>query len=532
MRFRLLRIPEVLLFGFTLALRLFVVWRLHTSPYGAPETGDMKFYSDWGLRIAQGQLFEPHAFYGEPLYAYLLGGIFAAIGFHPALIGVVQSLLDALTAVLIFRLALLVFTRTPARAPIIGLAAALGWAFFVPASAYCGLMISVPWIVAGWWFCIWWLLQRSENARSLEWLLISILVGLMAMMSAIVLFLIPLFLVQAFVRRSPVVAVAIMAGVIAGAGPCWAHNFVVARDPVFLSAHGGINLWIGNNPEANGYPKVPHGLPSEQAHLLDESIAQAEAAAGHPLPRSAVSAFWSAKAHQYVGTHFWSWLGLLGVKAKNFWNNFEYDDLSSITALRDAGIVPPGLHYGLLAVFGLPGCLLALRVPRARWIIAAVVLQMIALLPVFVNERYRLIAAPGLLLLASYFVTEFWDAIVSQHWLRMTMELVLVGSAASFVTLPPPERALWSLNDYKTARRQIVAGDYSRAEYRLHRAFEGVLSPAQMAPAIANTFAESARERLEAGDHATALRAVEEALHVLPNDENLRALREQIARNR
>ena len=68
------------------------------------------------------------------------------------------------------------------------------------------------------------------------------------------------------------------------------------------------------------------------------------AAAGHPLKRSEVSAYWSAKAKDYVAHNFGAWLKLVGVKVLNFWNAFRYDDLSVITTLREEGITCPALH--------------------------------------------------------------------------------------------------------------------------------------------------------------------------------------------
>ena len=126
-----------------------------------------------------------------------------------------------------------------------------------------------------------------------------------------------------------------MAGVFFGASPAWIHNYVVARDPVFLSAHSGVNFWIGNNPVANGYPKFPPGLHAGQEAMLQDSITTAEKAAGRPLKRSEVSKFWSAKASAWIHEHPGDWLRLVGVKIRNFWNAFQYDDISVVTALRD-----------------------------------------------------------------------------------------------------------------------------------------------------------------------------------------------------
>ena len=101
----------------------------------------------------------------------------------------------------------------------------------------------------------------------------------------------------------------LLVGVIVGTSPCWAHNCFVARDPVFLSAHGGINFWLGNNPEATGYPRFP-GLHAGQGQMLRDSIDQAEAAAGRSLKRSEVSRYWSAKARDYIAANLAPWLGL------------------------------------------------------------------------------------------------------------------------------------------------------------------------------------------------------------------------------
>ena len=64
----------------------------------------MYFYNDWALRILHGQWTDHLAFYGLPLYAYLLAGIYKICGYTPFVPGVIQAALDAGTAVLIFRI--------------------------------------------------------------------------------------------------------------------------------------------------------------------------------------------------------------------------------------------------------------------------------------------------------------------------------------------------------------------------------------------------------------------------------------------
>ena len=523
------RVLPLALFVLTLGLRLFALSRFGVTPYAEPASGDMAFYAEWAQRIARGELTDFRAFYGQPLYAYLLGAMFSVAGFQPLLIGAIQAVLDALTSVLLYQIALLAFPEVPRRALVIGVVAAAGWAFFVPAATYSLLLIPASWLALAWWFSVWWLLRRSTDARVAEWFLVAAVIGAVAMISATVLFALPLFLLRAAERRFAPAALAVLLGLLAGTAPAWLHNALLARDPVFLSAHSGVNFWIGNNPEANGFPRVPRELPSEQAALLRASIAIPEAAAGGELKRSEVSAYWSRRARDFIAAQPAQWLRLVGVKMRNFWNRFVYDDLSVITALRDARITPAGLSFGMLAVFGLPGCVVALRKPHARWIVAAVAVQLIALLPVFVNERYRMAAAPGLLLLAAWFLSEFWNAAARLRWKRTAVLLALLAGSAWFVTLPVGDTALLALDDYKTARRHLEARQFVLAEIRMRRAFEPMVPASQVAAGVANGFVEAAQERLQAGDRAAALEIVREAFRIHPANERHRELQRRLA---
>src|SRR5947208_1462183 len=111
-------------------------------------------------------------------------------------------------------------------------------------------------------------------------------------------------------------------GAAAGTSPGWVHNCLVAQDRVFLSAHSGINLWIGNNPSANGYPRFPPGLRAGQAAMLQDSIDAAASAAGHSLKRGEVSRYWSAKAWAYIERHPAAWLRLVALKFRAVWSVF------------------------------------------------------------------------------------------------------------------------------------------------------------------------------------------------------------------
>src|SRR5207302_1302287 len=360
--------PAQLIFAAVFALRLWALFRLTSSPLLLPTRGDMHFYNDWAREIFRGQFTQPLAFYGLPGYAYLLAFLYKLFGENPFVPGLLQAALDAGIALLIYQICIRTFgsLRSTSASPprLIGLIAALGWAFFVPAQAYAVVLMPTTWFVFVFWFVIWRIVRLDDIPSAWECFLLATLVGLTATAVATILAVVPLIL-AALVLRSKnwnfsarpltVRVILLVLGIALGSAPCWLQHYFIAKDPVALSAHSVINSWIGNNPEANGYPPFPPGLRAGQAAMLEDSITQAEAASGRSLKHAEVSAYWSNKAKMFVADNFGSWLKLIARKLRNFWGAFQYDDLSIITSLREQGVILPGLYFGIVAALAIPG---------------------------------------------------------------------------------------------------------------------------------------------------------------------------------
>ncbi|HJT82727.1 MAG TPA: tetratricopeptide repeat protein [Chthoniobacterales bacterium] len=470
-------LPHYLFLG-VLLFRLLCLERLSRSPLFLPARGDMHFYNEWALRIVRGEFDLHTAFYGLPLYPYFLALVYRIFGYSPFIPAVLQALADAGTAVLIYLLAIRLLRqpghRSQLATKVFGALAALGWAFFVPAQAYSIVLMPTAWFIFVFWLVVWRLSSKPSSPAWKECLALGLLIGVTAMAIATVLFLIPLvaaaifFKPARFGRAVWVGMAALLLGVGIGTAPCWIHNYVIARDPAFLSAHGGVNFWIGNNPTANGYPRFPPGLRAGQAAMLEDSISSAEAAAGHRLKRAEVSAYWSAKANDYIASHPWEWLRLVLIKARNFWNAFQYDDLSIITNLREQRVIFPGLYFGLVAALALAGMVLAWRKsPASRWITVAIGLHMIALLSVFITERYRLPIVPGLLILATYGLWMLWQYLLGKKYVHAVGYAMLVLVCAIFVSWPQRDPALWALDAYNSGWQAYECNNLSLAEEKL-----------------------------------------------------------------
>src|SRR5437899_6630981 len=148
-----------LIFLGVLLPRLGALLRLAHSPLLLPGQGDMHFYNDWAKDILHGQFSQHLAFYGLPGYAYLLAFLYNLFGENPFVPGFLQSGIEAGVAVLIYQICFRVLDSVASRlfvnTRLVGLFAALGWAFFAPAQAYSVVLMLTTWFVFVFWFVVW-----------------------------------------------------------------------------------------------------------------------------------------------------------------------------------------------------------------------------------------------------------------------------------------------------------------------------------------------------------------------------------------
>ena len=231
--------------------------------------------------------------------------------------------------------------------------------------------------------------------------------------------------------------------------------------------------------------------------MLQDSIDVAESAAGHALKRGEVSQYWSAKARDYIAHHPLAWVRLLGLKLRNFWSAFQYDDLSIITNLREQGVIFPGIYFGLLAALALPAMVLAWNLAPSRWIVAAIFLQMLALLPVFTTERYRLAVVPGLAVFAAWGLIMFFSALATREFRPALSYAALLMASTLFVSWPQRESSLWALDAYNSGWQALESGNLPLAERKLELAHAYVPDNAETNFALGNL-------KLAQNDAATA----------------------------
>lgn len=382
-----------LVFAVALVPRLVYLLQLrYGSPtYFMPEGGDSIFYD----RVAQGEVGLGRAYFHSPLYQWFLTVLYEVFGRALTTVRVLQHLLGAFTAVLVQRLTLALWRRRS-----LGLWAGLGAAVFGPSVFYEGQLVVdalLPLLVVAAAYGVVRFVDAPGVGRGV-WS--GLLVGVAALGRATALIFLPLavwFARKRFATRRP--GLWGVAGLALGAtlviAPVTIRNYVVEHDFVLITANGGLNLFIGNNPRANSTYNLPPGLYFQVGDPSDDysGMKTARDHLGHVPSSSALSRWWTERAIDHAIHHPVQTLSVTLGKVALLVGDFEYPQLYHYYVYRAVAsvlwILPTA---GFIVVPGIFGLLLAawrIGHTRVRAYAALTVAYGASFLPFFIVGRYR-----------------------------------------------------------------------------------------------------------------------------------------------
>ncbi len=484
--------PKALVYLFLAALAIRVLYLQQysgSSFFWAPAL-DSLYHDVHARALAAGQD-EPGAYFRAPLYTWFLAGLYRMFGHSFWAVRLCQAMIGAGSCVLLASLGRRVFD-----APV-GLLAGTLLAFYGPEVFFEGELhtpVLEVFLTLGFLALA---VRADESGRATEWAATGFVVGLAALARPNALVALPLLLVITLIgkptgqgadgsgagARRLLAAASVALGALLPPAGVTLRNWLVAHDRVFIASQGGINLYLGNRPEADGFtPTTPKQY--SYAGEYEDSVAlygqkAAEEQVGRPLPASEAQAHWVRKAVTWWRTHPGEALRLLGKKIvlafthREIRNNHAFDFVRRELAPL-LWLCPIGFWFA--GTFGLVGMALAWHAhPRSRLLMGFVVCYTASFVLFFVADRFRLPVAPVLLLFAAFAAARLAELIgaSAQAPYRRPAAAYATGLAAAalfvgvdwFPTTTPAREALdyWSAGN---RARQLGRGPEAERWYR------------------------------------------------------------------
>lgn len=195
--------------------------------------------------------------------------------------------------------------------------------------------------------------------------------------------------------------------------PATLRNLAVSGEPVWISANGGINLYFGNNPSANGLDPVSDDIPAWNPFGYANLVEQLSAAEGRDLGYREASSVFAARARAFWREQPGRALALTLAKARYFWAANEIGNESAIREIRQASPLLRNLPFpfAFLLAAALTGLVMTWRSPRTdrgtgTLLLGFVVVYALSFLPFFAAARFRIPVLPVLFVFAAAAVVD------------------------------------------------------------------------------------------------------------------------------
>lgn len=382
------------------------------APFFSRLAMDSQEYDRWARAIAAGDWLGTEPFFQAPLYPYLLATVYRLGGSLDA----VYLLQIAAAVAGLWALARAGRELGGERLGVV--AAALG-ALYQPFWFYDVQLLKESWAVTLVSFLLWALLVARRRGEARFWLVAGALGGCLALLRENFLLVVPFLLPLAFRRAEgwrpgALRALALVAGLWLPLAPVAARNAALGGGFLPTTSQGGVNFWIGNNPEADGTYRPL--TPGRQIPRLErrEPERLAELATGRELSAGEVSRWWLARALEWARAEPARFARLQLRKLGLYWSGYEWPDAVDYywTKTLSPPLRLPLLEFLGAALLAAAGALVVVEERRVgTW--APVLLfelgWMLSTVAFFLFSRYRLPAVPGLLLLAALPVLWVFD---------------------------------------------------------------------------------------------------------------------------
>ncbi len=403
---------------------------------------------NWAKEITGGNFWGDEAYFRGPLYPYMLA-LFLKIGAGSIFVArLFQTFVAAGSAVLVFLIGSRLLNRT------VGIIAALAYALYGTLMFYeAMLLIPVIFLFLN-LLCIYLMLLFKEQYDLKKWLTAGFILGLAAIARPNILLIAPFFLIWIYfgfkeiktLKKRLLIPAVYFIGILIPVFSVTLRNYIVTDEFILISSQGGVNFYIGNNPETEGLTMLMPEIDLDESlpwtEFTEATREAAEQEAGHPLTAGEESSFWTKKTLRFIGGNPLTFVSITFKKLVYFLVGFENSDQTDIYQARTFS----GLYSLLLwknVIYFPFGFILPLAAVGAvalwpkRKELAVLYIFIIGYIPTvilfLVTARHRLPVIPFMLIFAAAGVLAICEFFRKNSWKKLlkygALLLVLLISA-------------------------------------------------------------------------------------------------------
>ncbi len=389
--------------------------------FGLPEPSspealsvDALYHYRWASLIASGDIFANAPYFRAPLYPFILAFLLKVSGNSLIFVRIIQLLAGCLTLLFTYWLAEKISNRRIAAIALIILLLYPVMTFFEGELLLDSLfsllaLISLYYLV-------------PDNNRNNRPILAGLFFALAALTRPVVLVFVPIVLIYLLCRgkreekygnglRAAAAFLFITVMVIA---PVTLVNYIRSDQFILVSYQGGVNFFIGNNPDADGLSaSLP---PVGRDWSLDDAAYFAFKDTGHRILHAEQSRHWYLKGIKYI---YSDPSGFIRLFAKKFYFLFSGHEISNNLPLKEAVFdngflkwLPVRLSL-LLSLAVLPLFFYRKDTSRYLFLYSIVLIYGLTVSFFFVTSRFRLPLIPVLAILAAIGLVSIYEAIRS-----------------------------------------------------------------------------------------------------------------------
>lgn len=451
-------------------LRWIYLQQVRENPYFDSPVMDPAYHHEWARAFARGEIFWKGAYFRAPLYPWFLGLIYKIFGSDNLLVPrIVQIAIGSINCVLTYLIGRTAFSR--AVGVVAGLAAATYWIFMYFEAE---LLLSVL-EVFFYLLLLLLLLWTGERRGASAWILCGAAMGVAAIVRPNILLLAPALVGWVFLLHKPRwkkaagYSICLFLGTIAPILPVTIRNYLADGEFTLISTQGGVNFYIGNNPNSNGMTAVILGDPAAWEPCYEAQIARAEKAEGRKLTGSEVSRWYARQA-----LRFWTHQPLKAAaltlrKLGYFWSNWEIANNEDSYFVRHyftpiGRYLPVGFWlFGPLGALGL--CLSLSSARRLFPLWGFVLIYTLSVVAFFVCDRFRVPVIPVLMILGAHAVLWAWRTLRAGRWGRLCAAGLVVAAMGLVAAIEPEGADALMLQQHESTGIKLAnVGRYEEAE--------------------------------------------------------------------